>query len=173
MCVGKITILYEGHKIHIFYDNSRNKLKIIVDGEVVHNFSDISQWATVTETLSKHIRFLLNKAQVEVSVYFPSLGVSVKAPSHKYGGHLEGLCGNCNRIPNDDWQTPKGEVINDAEELGLSWLYERLPGGQTREGCSNKPVETCEALALDDNPCVQLVDVFRFGQVIIVMILIK
>lgn len=164
MCVGKVTILYEGRKIHILYDERRDSLKIIVDGEVLNNFATIADWATVTETPAKHVKFLLKKLQVEVSVYFPSLGVSVKAPSHKYGDSLEGLCGDCNRNPDDDLVTPAGIQEGDVEEFALSWLYENLPGGQSKEGCRNKPEEKCESFPIDDDPCVQLVDIDRFGQ---------
>lgn len=67
MCVGKVTILYEGHKIHIYYDYVGNKLKIIVDAEILEKFEDIESWALVTETSAKHIIFLLKKVQIEVS----------------------------------------------------------------------------------------------------------
>lgn len=165
MCVGKVTILHEGHKIHILYDQIRDKLKVIVDGEVLRNYAAVSEWATVLETPAKHIKFLLKKLQVEVSVYFPSLGVSVKAPSHKYGDKLEGLCGDCNKNPDDDIVTPTGSNPNDMEEFALSWLYENLPGGQSKENCKNKPEEKCEPLPIDEDPCIQLVDIGRFGQV--------
>lgn len=91
--------------------------------------------------------------------------MSVKAPSHKYQDHLEGLCGNCNENPYDDFRVPKGNVIDDTEEFGLSWLYDKLPGGQDRNSCSNKPVVECEPLPIHEDPCVQLVDISRFGQV--------
>nr|CAI5831317.1 unnamed protein product [Callosobruchus analis] len=164
MCVGKITILYQGHKIHILLDEFRNKLKLIVDSERVTDFDDIADWAAVKETATKHMKFLLTAVQVEVSVYFPSLGVSVKAPSHKYRSRLEGLCGNCNSDPSDDTRTPQGERVTDGEELGLSWLYENLPGGQTREQCAPPKQEECSPLPPSDDPCVQLVDVNKFGQ---------
>nr|CAH7739498.1 unnamed protein product [Callosobruchus chinensis] len=164
MCVGKITILYQGHKIHILLDEFRNKLKLIVDSERVTDFDDIADWAAVKETATKHMKFLLTAVQVEVSVYFPSLGVSVKAPSHKYRSRLEGLCGNCNSDPEDDMRTPQGDRVEDGEELGLSWLYEHLPGGQTREQCAPPKQEECAPLPPTDDPCVQLVDVNKFGQ---------
>lgn len=165
MCVGKVTILYNGHKIHILYDEARDSLKIIIDGEVLEHFEMIKYWAVVAETPAKHIKFLLKKLQVEVSVYFPSLGVSVKAPSHKYGGGLEGLCGDCNKNPDDDFVTTAGNLQENIEEFSLSWLYENLPGGQNKESCSKKPEEKCEPLPIDDDPCIQLVDVNKFGQV--------
>lgn len=59
-------MLYEGHKIHILLDEYRNKLKLIVDSERVSDFNEISQWANVRETATKHIKLLLTAIQVEV-----------------------------------------------------------------------------------------------------------
>ncbi|KAJ8974052.1 hypothetical protein NQ317_002298, partial [Molorchus minor] len=163
-CVGKVTILYEGHKIHILVDEYRNKLKFISDSERITDFDEISQWAKVRETATKHMKILLTAIQVEVSVYYPSLGVSVKAPSHNYRGKLEGLCGNCNGDSDDDIRTPQGGKPQDINDFALSWLYENLPGGQTREQCENKPEEECPSLPVDSDPCIQLVDINKFGQ---------
>lgn len=66
MCVGKITILYEGHKIHVLLDEYRNKLNLIVDSERITEFDDIALWAAVRETATKHLKILLISAQVEV-----------------------------------------------------------------------------------------------------------
>lgn len=67
MCVGKITILYEGHKIHVLVDEYRNKLNLIVDSERIVDFDDIASWASVRETATKHLKLLLIAAQVEVN----------------------------------------------------------------------------------------------------------
>ncbi|ENN77021.1 hypothetical protein YQE_06515, partial [Dendroctonus ponderosae] len=169
MCVGKVTILYQGHKVHILVDYYRNRLKLIVDSERVADFEEIEDWAKVRETATKHMKFLLTDEQVEVSVYYPSLGVSVKAPSHKYRGKLEGLCGDCNKNPDDDirygaFDGHLGGKPQDIDDFALSWLYESLPGGQSREGCENKPEEKCAELAPEDDPCLQLLDMKKFGQ---------
>ncbi|XP_050302983.1 hemocytin [Anthonomus grandis grandis] len=174
MCVGKITILYQGHKVHILVDHFRNRLKLIVDSERVADFEEIDDWAQVKETRAKHMKFLLTDVQVEVSVYYPSLGVSVKAPSHKYGGKLEGLCGNCNKNPDDDmvygpFDGKPGGKPKDVGDFALSWLYENLPGGQTREGCENLPEETCAKVLPENDPCMQLLDLNKFGQCLNVM----
>lgn len=65
--MGKVTVLYEGHKIHVLLDDYRNKLKLIVDGERVSDFSEIVQWVNVRETATKHIKLLLTAIQVEVT----------------------------------------------------------------------------------------------------------
>lgn len=160
-CVGKITILYEGRKIHILNDMIRGRLKMIVDGERIDDFSVIA-WAKVKETSSKHLKLTLTDIQVEISVYYPSLGVSVKAPSQKYGGKLEGLCGDCNNNPFDDLRILSGEIVKSTDEFALNWLYENLPGN-SKELCENKP-EVCPPLPKDSDPCQQILDYKTFGQ---------
>lgn len=89
----------------------------------------------------------------------------MKAPSHKYGGKLEGLCGNCNKEPADDLIDPSGTPIEDLNEFALSWLYDKLPGGQSKENCGNKPEEQCPPLPEDSDPCNQIIlDYKTFGQ---------
>lgn len=89
----------------------------------------------------------------------------MKAPSHRYGGQLEGLCGDCNGDPSDDIKTRDGKKPIDINDFALSWLYENLPGGQSPEQCLNQKDEECPPLPLDTDPCIQLIDINKFGQV--------
>ncbi|KAL1513261.1 hypothetical protein ABEB36_002690 [Hypothenemus hampei] len=174
-CVGKVTILYQGRKLHILVDFYRNKLKLIVDNERISDFEEIGDWAEVRETSTRHLKILLTEVQAEVSVYYPSLGVSVKVPSHKYGGKLEGLCGDCNKNPDDDIRYgafakhSPDENPKDINDFALSWLYENLPGGQSPQTCQNLPEEKCPELPLHEDPCSQLLDENKFGQCLNVM----
>lgn len=65
-CVGKVTILYQGRKVHILVDYYRNKLKLIVDNERIADFEEIEDWAKIRETSTKHMKILLTDVQVEV-----------------------------------------------------------------------------------------------------------
>lgn len=93
----------------------------------------------------------------------------MKAPSHRYGGQLEGLCGDCNGDLHDDIKTPDGKKPKDMEDFALSWLYENLPGGQSREQCENEKEEQCLPPPIDQDPCIQLFDVNKFGQVCLIV----
>ena len=100
-----------------------------------------------------------------MSVYYPSLGVSVKVPSHKYGGKLEGLCGDCDNNPMNDMLSPSGKDLKDnVNEFGLSWLYKDFPG-QVKESCSLAPPETCVPIPEGIEPCKQLLNTDVFGVV--------
>lgn len=100
-----------------------------------------------------------------MNIYYPSLGTAVKAPSQKYAGKLEGLCGDCNKDPRNDLMTSDGLLTDNVDDFAVSWLYDRIPG-QTKETCSNQPKQVCE-LNIKDDPCLVLLDTERFGQVFI------
>jgi len=68
-CVGKVTILYQGRKVHILVDYYRNKLKLIVDNERIADFEEIEDWAKIRETSTKHMKILLTDVQVEVMTF--------------------------------------------------------------------------------------------------------
>lgn len=70
MCVGKITILYDDHKIHVLLDEYRNKLNLIVDSERITDFEEVAAWTAVRETATKHLKLLLIEAQIEVRKQF-------------------------------------------------------------------------------------------------------
>lgn len=66
MCVGKVTLLYQGHKVHIVRDDKADKLTMIVDSELIDDFDEISDWARVQVTKSKHFKIYLDPIQVQV-----------------------------------------------------------------------------------------------------------
>lgn len=100
-----------------------------------------------------------------MNIKYPHLGVTVRVPSYKYGSKLEGLCGDCDRIADDDLRVPNGTVTSDVEDFSLSWLYDGLPEKQTREQCKVKPEEQCKPLPENRNPCIHLLDTSVFGAV--------
>lgn len=163
MCVGKVTILYKGHKVHIIKHDNGHKLQMIVDSEVIDDFDEISEWALVQVTGSKHFKIFLDHIQVQINIYYPSLGTSVKSPSHKYRGKLEGLCGDCNKDAGNDLVMPNGKIAEDVDELATSWLYDGIIG-QSKETCTNKHKPKCDFTVAND-PCLILRDAGRFGQV--------
>lgn len=67
--MGKVTILYQGRKVHILVDYYRNKLKLIVDNERIADFEEIEDWAKIRETSTKHMKILLTDVQVEVMTF--------------------------------------------------------------------------------------------------------
>lgn len=98
-------------------------------------------------TFRKYVSFL---------AYYPTLGASVKLPSHTYAGKIEGLCGNCNRIKTDDKRKRDGSIPETLEEFTHSWL-----SGDARQ-CYRENLKDCEAP--EENPCQVLLDEERFGQ---------
>lgn len=93
------------------------------------------------------------------------MGTAVKSPSHKYGGKLEGLCGDCNKDNKNDLMMPNHKLAEDEDELAASWLYDGIIG-QSEETCANKPKPSCDR-SIENDPCLILRDSGRFGQVFI------
>lgn len=80
------------------------------------------------------------------------------------------MCGDCNKNPDDDirygaFDGHPGGKPKDINDFALSWLYENLPGGQTRQECENKPEAECVEVAPENDPCSRLLDENIFGQV--------
>lgn len=66
MCVGKVTILYMGHKTHVIRDTSHGRLKVIIGSTHITDFTEIEKWAHVKQTPAKHLKIYLHELQVKV-----------------------------------------------------------------------------------------------------------
>lgn len=62
--------------------------------------------------------------------------VFVKVDS-RYQGKLSGLCGNFNGKSNDDFRTPKNDLVKNAALFGNSWKLDK----------------SCPNVTRDENPC--------------------
>ncbi|KAF5285691.1 hypothetical protein FQR65_LT13076 [Abscondita terminalis] len=168
MCIGKVTILYKDWKLVIRRDQVHNKLKTVLNNEALTDYSTIKDWAQLKLTPLKHAKINLHLIGVQLSVFYPSLGVTLKVPSYKYSGNLEGICGDCDGDASNDMQTPKHEVINDINDFANAWLSEQVSGVKTngvkgRQNCGNLPKEECVNAPKPD-PCKQLEDREAFGR---------
>ncbi|XP_025836285.1 hemocytin [Agrilus planipennis] len=161
MCVMKVTILHHHHEIVITKDNENKNFKVNLNSEQITHYGNINDWLDVLEGVTKHLLILLKDEQVEIFIYFPLLGVSVKAPSMKHGGKLEGLCGDCDGDIDNDMRISNGTITKNSEDFALAWLS----SGQSTENCLNKPEKECKPLPIESDPCLLLVDIEIFGKV--------
>lgn len=97
-----------------------------------------------------------------MTIKYGSLATSLKVPSRKYAGKMEGLCGDCNNNKKNDLTLNTGEITTDSEEFALNWLYTQIPG-MVPEAC--KPPPACKELPPEDDPCRQILDYDTFHQV--------
>ncbi|KAM9299516.1 IgGFc-binding protein-like [Gastrophryne carolinensis] len=85
--------------------------------------------------------------------------VSVLIPS-TFFGLTQGLCGNSNKNPNDDFRLPNGTVVTNVAEFGESWVVDR--DGPNCRGCSGDQCPKCDeagkALANSPSKCGMITD---------------
>ncbi|XP_069497601.1 IgGFc-binding protein-like [Ambystoma mexicanum] len=83
--------------------------------------------------------------------YDLAYSVSVLVPA-LYRGLTGGLCGNFNGLPDDDFTTPRGSVVNNASTFGISWTSPGLIS--CNHGCSDScPVCSAEKLMPSKSAC--------------------
>ncbi|KAM5132323.1 IgGFc-binding protein-like [Mantella aurantiaca] len=82
-----------------------------------------------------------------VVMYDQQFLVSVWIPS-SYSGLTEGLCGNYNKDPKDDFRLPNGSVVTDTAVFGDSWAVAQH--GPNCQGCSGDGCQTCDKVRLDN-----------------------
>lgn len=96
-----------------------------------------------------------------MSYYFYNYGFKVRAPSHLYLNKTEGLCGNCNGIPDDDMQLPNKMLADDSNQFGLAWLVSNLlkesPLGD-EDQCMVNEQPNCDIPAPENDPCFKIID---------------
>jgi von Willebrand factor len=100
-------------------------------------------------------------AQVEVSYFFHNFAFSVRVPSQLYLNKTEGLCGSCNGNSSDDMCKPDGQLTEDVNEFGLSWLVKNLlqdSPQKDEESCQVQPQPECIPPPPEDDLCLKLVD---------------
>ncbi|XP_046389468.1 hemocytin isoform X2 [Ischnura elegans] len=160
-CAHAITILFKQHTIHLQRAEENREVQVSIDGNTLHSFPLDDEWVKVERFADKDVNVLIPSIQLEVSFYFDNFAFVIRLPSHLYANKTEGLCGNCNKNKMDDMKTSKGNITEDADEFGLSWLVDLPPGKE--EKCGVAVVSECQPLPPQQDPCLHLLDEKKFG----------
>nr|CAD7570854.1 unnamed protein product [Timema californicum] len=160
-CTEAVTVIHEGHTIHIRRNHNTTKLQTLLDGINVDEYPLVSDWLRLDGSPDKKLTVLVPKIQLEVSYFFDNFAFVIRVPSHLYGGKTEGLCGNCNYDQTDDFRTHGGQLTNDTDKFGMSWLE---PKFSKHETCVPILPLECVPLPPDEDPCIKLLDSERFGK---------
>lgn len=67
--------------------------------------------------------------------------VKIQVPN-SYQGATCGLCGNFNNIPDDDFQTPEGDIVS-AAVFGNSWKVLQADEAECGDGCEGQDCGQC------------------------------
>lgn len=166
-CATALSILSDGHSVHLA--NNDDTIFVDIDGKMLETLPFQNDWIRFSEQRGKGLTLELTKSFVDISILYVGFEFSIKIPSFKYGGKVEGLCGNCNGNANDDLQpNPKHATsINstDLKDTLQTWLADE-PALNLTEKCITKaePIQQCARPPSGQDSCLQLLDASIFGQ---------
>lgn len=171
-CTQSLHVVYGSHIIHIQKSKVKGLLDILVDGMKLKSLPFNEKWIKITEVQGREMKLLLPESQVELTTLFDDMSFSIKVPSLKYGAKLEGLCGDCDKDPNNDFK-PNKKKINEnkiptgsVQEFAESWLADEPKLELNEEQCEVKEESEigCIATPPDKDPCFKLLDEKLFGK---------
>lgn len=94
MCPQVLTVKYGKKVITVQRSTSGEKLFAAIDDAEVMHLPFITEWIEIRDKGAKHINILIPDIQLDITGYYPTLGASVKLPSHTYAGKIEGKDNN-------------------------------------------------------------------------------
>ncbi|XP_053978189.1 hemocytin [Hylaeus volcanicus] len=165
MCTETVAVLYNGHIVEIKKGLPLQEFEVIIDGTNVHESPFNASWLILEQTPSEKLQLLIPAIQLELTSYQPNFAFTLTLPSHIFGGTMEGLCGNCNADSEDDLKKQNGEIANDMQDFGTSWLVTESPHGinLNTEACISKNQSKCVLLPADQDLCRNLLNANDFG----------
>ncbi|XP_078043521.1 hemolectin [Augochlora pura] len=163
-CVEALTLLYKDHVVRVTNDAMLRELEATVDQAKVTVYPFNTSWLILERTPSEKLRLLIPSLQLEVTAYAANFAFTLTLPSHIFGGAVEGLCGNCNDDSDDDSRKQNGEIANDMEDFGNSWLVRESPRGTdfNTDSCATRNQSECVLPPADQDPCRNLLNLAEF-----------
>lgn len=67
VCVTKVTIFFAGKRIHILNSPTADLLRVTINGEILTDYYEVSDWLEIVETKAGDLTFALVSAEVQVS----------------------------------------------------------------------------------------------------------
>ncbi|XP_046603352.1 hemocytin isoform X1 [Neodiprion virginianus] len=166
VCTKAIIVLYKNHSIQVKRGQQLKEVVVFVDGQLIDRFPYKTEWVMLEGTSGRDVSLLIPAIQLEVASYQHNFAFTVRLPSHTFAGAMEGLCGDCNADSSDDMRKMDGELVNDANDFGNSWLATNVPTELdiNNDKCASEPEKECLIPLPSVNPCNRLLDQKLFGQ---------
>ncbi|XP_037900754.1 hemocytin [Glossina fuscipes] len=171
-CAKSLHILNGDHVIHIQRSSDNPKaLKVFVDGFEVKKLPYKDTWINLREVVGKELILTLHESHVELKAAFDDLIFSIGVSSVKYGSKMEGLCGDCDGNPNNDFQEnpakkKKRKPSQDFVDIMNSWRADEPKLGLDASECLSEEVvkEDCLPLPPEKDPCLWFFEEAIFGK---------
>ncbi|XP_043601962.1 hemocytin isoform X2 [Bombus pyrosoma] len=164
ICTEAIIVLYQDHVIKIKEGVPTQEFEVELNGSKVYGFPFNTSWLTLEQTPSEKLLLLIPSIQLEIISYQPNFAFSLTVPSHIFGGAIEGLCGNCNAEAEDDLKQQDGQVADNMQDFGTSWLVTESPSGVNIDTntCISINQSKCVLSPTDQATCRKLLDTMDF-----------
>lgn len=164
-CTEAITLLYDDHVVQIKYmEKWRKELQMLIDDVQVKNFPSNRTWIVLDRTLTGDMTLLIPFIQLELVAVSHNFVFTLKLPSHIFSGITEGLCGSCNADAEGGFKKRDGNITDNAEDFGKSWLMENLPAQLklNDQTCSSNRQPQCTPPPADEDICIKLLNLSEF-----------
>ncbi|XP_037934058.1 hemocytin isoform X2 [Teleopsis dalmanni] len=171
-CAKSLHVLNGDHVIHIQrVPNKPLVLQVFIDGFEIKKLPYKDSWINLREVNGKELVLTLPESHTELTAAMEDLVFSIGVPSVKYGGKMEGLCGDCNGNPDNDLQQnpakkKKGKPSKDLVDVIKSWQADEPKLGLENNECLSEdvPKQDCIPLPPEKDPCMLLLNEDIFGK---------
>lgn len=177
-CTKKLFVV-KGDKVVLISLVDDYKLKVTVTGIECTHYPVIEDWVKIERDLNGVVSVVLLDSFVKlanVDAHNGDLFFTIKVPGLKYGRQMEGLCGNCNRQPQDDLvMNPNAKIVKTLakkgsptiQEIADSWLSNEKVLGVDNSVCVAKEPpkpQQCKQLPAEEDLCYKILNENIFGQ---------
>lgn len=166
ICTEAITLLYEKHVVQIRRAEHVKDLRVSIDDSRVERFPRNHTWILLDRTPAGDVILLIPFIQLELVAFRHNFAFTLKLPSHIFSDITEGLCGNCNADMESGFEKRDGNITNDVEEFGESWLIEDLSVqlGLSDQTCFSDWRPECTPPPANQDICKKILNLSEFTQ---------
>ncbi|XP_066594945.1 hemocytin-like [Prorops nasuta] len=166
ICTQALTVVFKEHIVQLRQYDHPKKFYAMIDGSEFNHCSLKNSWLELKENTGGDVTLSIPEVDLELSSFLHNFAFVLKLPSHAFGDAIEGLCGNCNGDREDDLKKPDGEITDEEQQFGESWLASDAPStlAFNMQHCHGEAKNKCTLPPADQNPCLVLLDPLQFGQ---------
>ncbi|XP_011303247.1 hemocytin [Fopius arisanus] len=166
ICTETLTVIYKGHFLEAKQNKNHEEPLVTLDGTPIDKLPVKNSWMNIERVSQKDIKILIFSIKLEITIYEHNFAFNIRLPSHIFGEAVEGLCGNCNADADDDFKMKNGEMTENVDDFGMSWLATGLPTVRILDEttCLSQPPKPCLPPPAPEDICMTLLNREIFGQ---------
>ncbi|XP_071749958.1 LOW QUALITY PROTEIN: hemocytin-like [Lepeophtheirus salmonis] len=151
-CVKAVIVNTADNSLRIEKDpKSKEGVSMYERNNLIKTVHHITDWYKSRLSAAGNVFLTLFKFDIEIVYKIQNSGFTVKYASYSHGSQTDGLCGNCNQNPDDDFAKRDKSPSEDMDDFISSWTSKScssaniidLPDVET---CINEDNDQCEKL---------------------------